>query len=101
MSGIVHDVRYSLRQMRKNPGFAGTAVLVLSLGMSASLAIFAFVDAALLEPLPYPNPTRLVHVTESLAMIPRANLSNPDFLDGKSQLLASYFPARRRRGLIR
>jgi macrolide transport system ATP-binding/permease protein len=83
MSGTMHDIRYALRQMRKNPGFAGTAVLVLALGLSASLAIFGFVDAALLKPLPYPNPTRLVHVTESLAMIPRANLSYPDYLDWK------------------
>jgi macrolide transport system ATP-binding/permease protein len=83
MSGMLHDFRYTLRQMRKNPGFAGTAVVVLTLGMSASLAIFAFVDAALLRPLPYPNSTRLVHVTESLAMIPRANLSYPDYVDWK------------------
>ena len=69
----------------KNPGFACTVIFVLALGMGASVAIFAFVDAALLKPLPYRDPNRLVNVTESVAMIPRANLSYPDYLDWKSR----------------
>ena len=51
--------------------------------MGAAVAIYAFVDAALVEPLPYPQPTRLVNVTESTPQIPRANLSVPDYLDWK------------------
>jgi len=85
MNGTVQDTHYALRQLRKNPGFACTAVLILTLGISASLALFGFVDAALLRPLPYPNPMRLVHVTESLPLLPRANLSYPDYLDWKKQ----------------
>jgi predicted permease len=83
MNGLFQDLRYSLRQLRKSPGFAATAILVLALGMSASVAIFAFVDAALIKPLPYANPDRLVDVTESAEMFPRANLSYPDYLDWK------------------
>jgi macrolide transport system ATP-binding/permease protein len=83
MSGTLQDLHYALRQLRKNPGFTCTAVLVLTLGIAPSLAIFGFVDAALLKPIPYSNPARLVHVTESVAMIPRANLSYPDYLDWK------------------
>ncbi len=83
MNGLFQDLRYSLRQLRKRPGFAATAILVLALGMSASVAIFAFVDAALIKPLPYANPDRLVDVTESAEMFPRANLSYPDYLDWK------------------
>jgi len=83
MNGLFQDFRYSLRQLRKSPGFAATAILVLALGMSASVAIFAFVDAALIKPLPYTNPDRLVDVTESAEMFPRANLSYPDYLDWK------------------
>ena len=49
-----------LRQLRKNPGFAVTAILILALGMGVSVAIFGFVDAALLEPLPYAHPNRLM-----------------------------------------
>ncbi len=68
---VVQDLRFALRQLRKNPGFALTAIVILALGIGASVAIFAFVDAALIKPLPYPNPTRLVDVTESLALFPR------------------------------
>jgi macrolide transport system ATP-binding/permease protein len=83
MQTLIHDVRYAFRQMRKSPVFSATAILVLSLGVCASVAIFAFVDAALLKPLPYPDSSRLVDVTESAAMFPRANLSYLDYLDWK------------------
>jgi len=80
---LVRDVRYALRMLRKNPGFTAVAVWVLALGICASVSIFAFVDAALIKPLPYPNPSRLVEVTESVPLFPRANLSYPDYLDWK------------------
>jgi macrolide transport system ATP-binding/permease protein len=83
MKTFIQDLRYTLRQLRKSPGFAGTAILILAMGMCAIIAIFGFVDAALIRPLPYSNPARLVEVTESVAMIPRANLSYPDYLDWK------------------
>jgi predicted permease len=85
MNGLVQDFRYAIRQLRKNPGFAFTSILILALGICASVAIFGFVDAALLKPLPYPNSDRLAWVTESVAMIPRADLSYPDYLDWKKQ----------------
>ena len=83
METLINDIRYALRQLRKSPASAGTAILVLSLGICASVSIFAFVDAALLKPLPYPEPSRLVDVTESAAMFPRSNLSYLDYLDWK------------------
>jgi macrolide transport system ATP-binding/permease protein len=83
MNGFVQDVRYAFRQLRKSPGFACTAVLILALGIGASVATFSFVDAALIKPLPYANPSRLVEVSESVAMIPRSPLSYPDYLDWK------------------
>jgi predicted permease len=83
MSNFLQDLRYALRQLRKSPGFAGTAIVVLAMGICASVSIFAFVDAALIKPLPYPNPSRLVLVTETAAMLPVANLSYPDYLDWK------------------
>ena len=83
METVVQDLRFALRQLRKNPGFAMTAILILALGIGASVAIFAFVDAALIKPLPYPEPTRLVAVNESTDLFPRNNLSYPDYLDWK------------------
>jgi macrolide transport system ATP-binding/permease protein len=83
MNGVIQDLRYAMRQLRKNPGFAGTATGVLTLGIAAVVSIFAFVDAALIKPLPYVNPNRLVFVTESVPMIPHADLSYPDYLDWK------------------
>ena len=68
---VVQDLRFAIRQLRKNPGFAATAILILALGIGASVAIFAFVDAALLKPLPYQNPTRLVALYESTPLGPR------------------------------
>ena len=55
-------VRYALRQLRESPGFAATAILTLTLGIGSSTAIFAVLDAVLLEPLPFPQPDRLVAV---------------------------------------
>jgi macrolide transport system ATP-binding/permease protein len=80
---VIQDLRYALRQLRKNPGFAVTAIVILALGIGASVAIFAFVDAALIKPLPYPNPTRLVAVNESTALFARNNLSYQDYVDWK------------------
>ena len=78
---VGQDVRFAVRQLRKNPGFTLTAVLILALGIGASVAIFGFVDSALLEPLPYTNPTRLMDVSENSALHSRTNLSYEDFRD--------------------
>ncbi len=77
------DIRYAGRQLRKNPGFSSTAILVLALGMCASVAIFAFVDAVLIRPLPYQSPSRLIALFESTSLGPRFHLSYLDYLDWK------------------
>jgi predicted permease len=78
-----HDVRFALRQLRKAPAFTATAIGTLALGMCASVAIFSFVDAALIKPLPYADPSRLVGVFERVPMFPHSNLSYADYLDWK------------------
>jgi len=80
---VAQDLRYAMRQLRKNPGFAVTATLMLALGIGASTAIFGFVDAALIQPLPYAQPNRLVDVDESAPAFPRSNLSYEDYQDWK------------------
>jgi predicted permease len=76
-------LRFALRQLHRSPGFAATAIVILALGIGASVAIFAFVDAALIKPLPYPQPNRLIEVTENSAQFERNPLSYPDYLDWK------------------
>src|SRR6202021_347030 len=83
MDDLLQDLRFALRQLRRSPGFTVTAALMLALGFGASVAIFAFVDAALLKPLPYPDPTRLAAVNEAVNLFGRAPLSYPDYLDWK------------------
>ncbi len=80
---VAQDLRFALRQLRNNPGFACTAILILALGMGVSVAIFGFVDAALLQPLPYRAPNRLMSVDERSANFPRSNLSRADYEDWK------------------
>lgn len=85
LESLVQDLRFTLRQLRKNPAFTLTAAVMVALGLGASVAIFAFVDAALIKPLPYHNPSRLLFVTETNPDIPVASLSYPDYLDWKKQ----------------
>jgi len=83
LDDLLQDLRFALRQLRRSPAFTITAALMLSLGIGASVAIFAFVDAALLKPLPYRDPTRLAGVNEAVKLFGRAPLSYPDYLDWK------------------
>jgi macrolide transport system ATP-binding/permease protein len=80
---IRQDLRFALRQLSKSPGFAFTAVMVFALGVAASAAIFAFVDAALVKPLPYREPSRLVALFERIPVGDRYHLSYADYLDWK------------------
>jgi len=60
------NLRFALRGLRRTPGLAATAVLTLAFGIGANSAVFSVIDAALLQPLPFPDAERLVRVMQTL-----------------------------------
>lgn len=85
MTGLLQDLRYALRQLRKGPGFTVVAVLTLALGIGANTAIFSVVNGVLMNPLPFPNSDRLVSMFQEIPDFPRGSLSYPNFLDWQQE----------------
>lgn len=83
LSNLGQDIRFTFRQMNKNRGFSLVAMAILALGLAASVSIFAFVDAALIQPLPYHDPHRLMGVFETITTCERCNISFLDYVDWK------------------
>jgi predicted permease len=75
------DLRYAARTLLRTPGFAAVAVLVMAIGIGASVSLFTVIDSVLLRPLPFPNPDRLVAIYSQDAVSSRNTVAPGDFYD--------------------
>ncbi len=89
MYSLLQDLRFAIRQLRKNPGFAITTTLTLALGIGATTAIFSLINAVVLRPLPFPKPNRLMFLEGLNRSVGKPGIpeyiSYPDFFDWRSR----------------
>jgi len=81
MTGLVQDIRYAIRALRRAPGFAAVSILTLALGISATTVVYSIVDGILLRPLPIANPDRVMLARELSPAFTDMGLSWPNYLD--------------------
>ncbi|HKV24933.1 MAG TPA: ABC transporter permease [Candidatus Acidoferrum sp.] len=85
LEAFFQDTRYSLRLLRKSPGFSLVAILTLALGIGANTAIFSVIDSVLLRPFPFKNPAQLVSLRETESAPGDFPLDGADYLDWQAQ----------------
>jgi putative ABC transport system permease protein len=83
IENLLFDLKYAARMLRRSPGFAFVAIATMALGIGATTAIYSVIDATLLHPLPYPNPSELVRIEDDLPGVgaQNVNVSVPEWKD--------------------
>jgi putative ABC transport system permease protein len=81
---LKQDLSYTGRILRRSPGFAITAILMVALGIGATTAAFSVTDFVLIRPLPFPEPAHLIKIWETTPGYPRIELSAPNYRDWKA-----------------
>jgi putative ABC transport system permease protein len=81
MNGLLQNLRYALRKLRKSPGFTVAAIFTLALGIGANTAIFSVIETVVLRPLPLRDPGRLLWLNGKVPQTDEAGVSPADFLD--------------------
>jgi predicted permease len=85
VSELLRDLKYGVRTLLKSRGFTGIALAILAIGIGANTAIFSFVNGVLLQPLPYPEPQRIMRLLEKPAPDARNPISTLNYLDWENQ----------------
>jgi putative ABC transport system permease protein len=85
MNIFLQDLQYALRRLKNDPAFAAVAILTLALGIGANSAIFSIVNAVLLQPLPYREPSRVVVLMEHMTKFPKFTVSYQNYVDFRDQ----------------
>jgi len=85
MEGLLRDIRYSVRSLRKRPAFSLLVVFVLAVAIAANASIFSIVNAVILKPLSFKEPDRLVWIWATRKTVSRAFFSIPNFVDTRDQ----------------
>jgi putative ABC transport system permease protein len=85
VENLLRDVRYGIASLARDPGFAAVTIGLLALGIGANTAMFSIVDTVLLRPLPFPEPERMVRLSETPTPTQRNPTTTLTFLDWKRQ----------------
>ena len=81
MAGLLQDIRYGLRAMRKAPGFSATTIVTLALAIGVTTAVFSVIDAVLIRPLPYDHPERILYLRTNSPQGYTQPAAYPEYLD--------------------
>ncbi len=92
IENLLFDLKYAARMLGRSPGFAFIAIATMALGIGATTAIYSVVDATLLHPLPYPNPSELVRIEDDLPGVGAqdVSVSIPEWKDLENSEIFQY-----------